>query len=280
MKGELHIPDLPEVPVTLSPLGEPPPEEPGERRARAGLLQRLRDKATAYLPLLLMIGLALGTWLLAKNTSGPGASTAPSGLRHEPDYTVDRFDLQRFDATGALKVQIDGDHMRHYPDDDTLEVDRIRVVSFDRDGGRMVATALRGRAKGDGSVVWLDGQAQVVSQSPGEPPVQMNGEHLRAEPKLRRVDSDWPVIVQQGGSESAEAKAQRLEADPLARHLDAEIERLKTQLRAMRSAVEPEEVQAQTAFTSSVSATSRAATAIASAPVCSGAVRWALMTGR
>ena len=201
MKGELHIPDLPEVPVTLSPLGEPPPEEPGERRARAGLLQRLRDKATAYLPLLLMIGLALGTWLLAKNTSGPGASTAPSGLRHEPDYTVDRFDLQRFDATGALKVQIDGDHMRHYPDDDTLEVDRIRVVSFDRDGGRMVATALRGRAKGDGSVVWLDGQAQVVSQSPGEPPVQMNGEHLRAEPKLRRVDSDWPVIVQQGGSE-------------------------------------------------------------------------------
>lgn len=37
--------------------------------------------------------------------------------------------------------------------------------------------------------------------------------------------------VQQGGSETSEAKAQRLEADPLARHLDAEIERLKAQLR-------------------------------------------------
>ena len=204
MKGELHIPDLPEVPVTLSPLGEPPPEEPGERRARAGLLQRLRDKATAYLPLLLMIGLALGTWLLAKNTSGPGASTAPSGLRHEPDYPVDRFDLQRFDATGALKVQIDGDHMRHYPDDDTLEVDRIRVVSFDRDGGRMVATALRGRAKGDGSVVWLDGQAQVVSQSPGEPPVQMNGEHLRAAPDERVDEVAGPPVARHADPEPLE----------------------------------------------------------------------------
>jgi two-component system CheB/CheR fusion protein len=37
--------------------------------------------------------------------------------------------------------------------------------------------------------------------------------------------------VQPAGGESAEAKAARLEADPLARHLDAEIDRLKAQLR-------------------------------------------------
>jgi two-component system CheB/CheR fusion protein len=37
--------------------------------------------------------------------------------------------------------------------------------------------------------------------------------------------------VQAMGGESAEAKAERLQADPLARHLDAEIERLKAQLR-------------------------------------------------
>jgi len=49
--------------------------------------------------------------------------------------------------------------------------------------------------------VWLDGQAHVVTEMAGEVPVEMDGEHLRAEPKMKRVDSDWPVIVQQGGSE-------------------------------------------------------------------------------
>lgn len=199
MKGELHLPDLPEIPVALSPVGGEPVAE--ERRVRPHWLTRLREKLMGYLPLLLMTALALGTWLVAKNTPGLLAPSVPGAVRHEPDYTVDHFTLQRFDPTGALKVQIDGDHMRHYPDDDTMEVDKIRVVSTDPEGRKMTATAQQGKAKGDGSEVRLDGQAQVVSEIAGELPVQMNGEHLRAEPKLKRVDSDWPVIVQQGGSE-------------------------------------------------------------------------------
>ncbi|HEX7689554.1 MAG TPA: LPS export ABC transporter periplasmic protein LptC [Burkholderiaceae bacterium] len=199
MKGELHLPDLPEVPVALSPSGGPP--EGHERRARQRWHVRVREKVTGYLPLLLMTALALGTWLVAKNTPGLISPVAPGAVRHEPDYTVDRFTLQRFAPDGALKVEIEGDRMSHFPDDDTMEVDRIRVVSTEPDGRRMTATALKGRAKGDGTVVWLDGQAQVVSEMAGEPPIRMNGEHLRAEPKLRRVDSDWPVIVQQAGSE-------------------------------------------------------------------------------
>lgn len=199
MKGELHLPDLPEIPVALSPIGGAP--DSGERRVRPHWVMRLREKLMGYLPLLLMTVLALGTWLVAKNTPGLLAPSTPAALRHEPDYTVDHFTMQRFDPNGALKVQIDGDHMRHYPDDDTMEVDKIRVVSTDPDGRKLTAGALQGRAKGDASEVWLDGQAQVVSEAAGQVPVQMNGEHLRAEPKLKRVDSDWPVIVQQGDSE-------------------------------------------------------------------------------
>jgi lipopolysaccharide export system protein LptC len=199
MKGELHLPDLPEIPVALSPVGGV--QEAGERRVRPHWALRLRDKLMGYLPLLLMTMLALGTWLVAKNTPGLLSPSTPGAVKHDPDYTVDHFSLQRFAPDGALKVQIDGDHMRHFPDDDTMEVDKIRVVSTDPDGRKMTATAQQGRAKGDGSEVWLDGQAQVVSEASGEVPVQMNGEHLRAEPKLRRVDSDWPVIVQQGDSE-------------------------------------------------------------------------------
>lgn len=199
MKGELHLPDLPEVPVALSPLGGPPNGQ--ERRARPRWPRRLRDSLTGYLPLLLMTALALGTWLIAKNTPGLLTRSAPGTARHEPDYTLDHFTSQRFDPTGKLKLEIKGEHLRHFPDDDTMEVDSIDVVSTDGGGHRMTATALHGRAAGDSSVVWLDGQAQVVSTMDGGQPIQMNGEHLRAEPQLKRVDSDWPVVVRQGDSE-------------------------------------------------------------------------------
>ncbi|MEP6505101.1 MAG: LPS export ABC transporter periplasmic protein LptC [Betaproteobacteria bacterium] len=199
MKGQLHLPDLPEVPVVLSPLSGALDDQ--QRRTRPRWPVRLREGVMGYLPLLLMITLALGTWLVAKNTPGLLSASTPGAVTHEPDYTLDRFNLQRFDVEGALKVEIEGDHMRHFPDDDIMEVEKIRVVSMSPDGRKMTATAQRGRARGDSSEVWLDGLAQVVSETPGQVPVQMNGEHLHAEPKLKRVDSDSPVIVQQGDSE-------------------------------------------------------------------------------
>jgi lipopolysaccharide export system protein LptC len=165
------------------------------------MVVRVREGIVGYLPLMLMIGLALGTWLIAKNTPGLLSPTTPGPVRHEADYTLDRFNLQRFDASGALKVEIEGEHMQHFPDDDIMEVEQIRVVTTEPDGRKMTATAQHGRARGDSSEVWLDGQAQVVSDSPGELPMQMNGEHLHALPKLRRVDSTYMVIVRQGDSE-------------------------------------------------------------------------------
>jgi lipopolysaccharide export system protein LptC len=199
MKGELHIPDLPEVPVVLSPLGAPVDDQ--QRRTRPSWPVRMRETLVGYLPLMLMVGLALGTWLVAKNTPGLLAPSTPAVVAHEPDYTLDHFTLQRFDTTGALKVQIEGEHMQHFPDDDIMEVEQIRVVMLDPDGRRLTASAQHGRARGDSSEVWLDGQAQVVSVSEGEVPIQMNGEHLHALPKLRRVDSKFMVIVRQGDSE-------------------------------------------------------------------------------
>ena len=199
MKAELHLPDLPEIPVALSPLS--PPLDDQQRRTPLSWPARVREGVVGYLPLMLMVALALGTWLIAKNTPGLLAPSGPAIVKHEADYTLDHFNLQRFNVEGTLKVEIEGEHLQHFPDDDIMEVEQIRVVTTEPDGRRMTATALHGRARGDSSEVWLDGQAQVVSESAGELPIQMNGEHLHALPKLRRVDSRYMVIVRQGDNE-------------------------------------------------------------------------------
>jgi lipopolysaccharide export system protein LptC len=191
--AELHLPDLPELPLSLGPA-----IPPGGDRRRPSFGQRLRDWLSGYLPLVLMTALALGTWWMVRNSPTGSGPTRPAPLAHEPDYTLDRFQMQRFDPTGALRVVIEGEHLRHFPDTDVMEVETIRVVSTEPDGRRMVATARQGRARGDGTEVWLDGQAQVIGEQPGEQPVQINGEHLRASPKARRIDSDSPVTVLQG----------------------------------------------------------------------------------
>ena len=55
MAVELHLPDLPEIPLSLGP-----PHPPGPR-ARVPWHVRVQDVLSAYLPLLLMLLLALGT---------------------------------------------------------------------------------------------------------------------------------------------------------------------------------------------------------------------------
>ena len=147
MKVELHLPDLPDIPVALSPLS--PPLDDQQRRTPASWPVRVREGIVGYLPLMLMVALALGTWLIAKNTPGLLAPSGPAIVKHEADYTLDHFNLQRFNVDGALKVEIEGEHMQHFPDDDIMEVEKIRVVSTDPDGRKMTATALRGRAKGE-----------------------------------------------------------------------------------------------------------------------------------
>ena len=179
---------------------------------------RLLDAASAYLPLLLMAVLALGTWWLVKNTPLFESERAVVPLRHEPDYTMTNFMVQRFAAGGAMRVQIEGDVMRHYPDTDTLEIDNPRIRALAPDGRVTVATARRALANGDGSEVQLSGGAHVVREA-GEKAdaVDFRGEFLHYFVNTERVQSHLPVTVKQGRTEIA---ADAFSYDNLARGVD------------------------------------------------------------
>jgi len=211
MSAELHLPDLEDVAVSVG-------LEPGApRRARMAWTERLRLLVATYLPLLMMVSLALATWWLVKiSPKSPGTLTE-AAVTHHPDYTLERFSLQRYDASGRLAVQIEGEQLRHYPDTDALEIDTVRLVATAPDGRVTRATARHAMAAGDGSVAWLDGDAKVVSQGPGaEPPIDIQGQRLVAHLRDRRVSTDQPVWVRQG---SSEFRAEALDYDDTTRQL-------------------------------------------------------------
>ena len=86
----------------------------------------LWERASVYLPIILMGLMALGTYWLARNTPmlAPPEPTRPP--THDPDYSMNRFSVKTFDPTGRIKSEVFGAQARHYPDTDTLEIDQPR----------------------------------------------------------------------------------------------------------------------------------------------------------
>lgn len=205
---ELNIPDLPEVPIQLGPS-----VRPSQPRAPVPWPVRVRDALTSYLPLLLMVLLALGTWWLVKYSPQPMQPRVQASIRTEPDYTMKGFAVQRFGRDGRLLVRLEGSQMRHFPDTDRTEIDSVTLRAYSPDGRETVATASRALANGDATEVQLLGGAQVRGSTPAGELVEMDSEYLQILTKTEQVKTHLPVRVRVGTSD---LRAAGLEFDNLA----------------------------------------------------------------
>jgi lipopolysaccharide export system protein LptC len=211
MALELHLPDLPEVPIGLGQVPAPPPRLPQP------WYLRLREGLATYLPLLLMGLLALATWWLVKSTPGPEPVRDAAPASGEPDYTMNRFVVERFDAAGRLQARIEGRQLRHFPDVDRIEVDQARVRLVGSDGRSTLAQARRAISNGDGSEVQLLGDARIDGNDKQGRPVAFRGDFLHLFVPTERVRSHLPVQVSSGDSEF---RAAGMDYDHLAGRLE------------------------------------------------------------
>ncbi len=165
--------------------------------------RRIGEMVSAYLPVLLMGLLALGTWWLVKSTPQTDSQRTPAPPRHEPDYTMQRFSVQRFASDGRLRAQIEGDEVRHYPDTDTLEIDGVHLRAMSTTSPHVtLASARRALVNSDATEVQLLGGAQVVREAlNGAPAIEFRGEFLHAYLNTERVRSHLPVTIRRGGTE-------------------------------------------------------------------------------
>lgn len=163
-------------------------------------LQRAWERASIYLPVLLMAMLAMGTWWLVRNAPKPLQGTVERQSSNDPDYVMDKFSVHQFDSTGRLQSVMTGDQARHLPRSDTLEVDAIRTRTVAPDGILTTTSADRGISNSDSSEVQLVGDAQVTRVAPEQPgqAMQVTGEFLHAWTNEERVQSHVPVVIKRG----------------------------------------------------------------------------------
>jgi lipopolysaccharide export system protein LptC len=177
---------------------------PVSRKGRA-LARGAWDQVSTYLPIILMGLMALGTYWLARNTPVFSLPEAAKPARHDPDYYMRGFSVKTFDASGRLKSEVLGSEARHYPDTDTLEIDRPRIRSFNARGELTVATANLALTNADGSEVQLLGDAVVKREETkgtdgrSSPVLEFRGEFLHAFLNTEQVKSHKPVTLIRGG---------------------------------------------------------------------------------
>ncbi|MCA0241847.1 MAG: LPS export ABC transporter periplasmic protein LptC [Proteobacteria bacterium] len=198
MAVELHLPDLPEVPLSLSLA---PAAAPAQAPRRRPWHLRLGELLSTYLPLLLMALLALSTWWLVKNTPLLAPAPASTEQRRDPDYLMNEFAIERFDAGGRLRVRVDGLRLQHFPATDHYEIDQARIRAIGVDGKVTVAVADRALANGDISELQLFGGAKVTSTGPQGEPVEIRSEFLHAFLVTEQVQTSLPVTVTAGNNE-------------------------------------------------------------------------------
>ncbi len=167
------------------------------------LLQTLWFTCATYLPVLLIVALALGTWWLARNTPSVGVPTLDAPVTHEPDYFMRDFAVKNFNGTGQLTSEIAGAEGRHFPDTDVLEVDKARLKSF-KNNQTTNATANRAYANGNVTEVQLVGDAVVIREAGKDtagnpqPRMEFKGEFLHIFLNTEQVKSHKPVVITRG----------------------------------------------------------------------------------
>jgi lipopolysaccharide export system protein LptC len=168
------------------------------------LIRALWERLSLYLPVILMGILALGTYWLVRSTPLllPTAQEQPA--KHESDYFMRKFSVRTFDESGRLKNEVFGANARHFPDTDTLDVDFVRIRSFNAEGRLTTATASRAVVNGDASEVQLFGNARVVRESGVDgvgqslQRMEFRSEFLHVSVQAQRLESDKPVELMRG----------------------------------------------------------------------------------
>ncbi len=162
------------------------------------------DRLSIYLPITVMALMGLGTYWLVQNSPKPIAPPVEKPVRHEADYFMNNFSVTTFVESGRLKSEVFGVAARHFPDTDMLEIDRIRIRSFDEQGRLTTATANRALTSGDTTVVELFGNALLVREAQPDKSgntlarIEFRGEYLHANTDTERVTSNKPVQLRRG----------------------------------------------------------------------------------
>jgi lipopolysaccharide export system protein LptC len=158
---------------------------------------RLGMRAAITFPLALLILLALLTFWINRAVQPPQPKLDGSS-RHDPDYIMSNFETTQTDINGDLRYKLAAIEMRHFPDDDSTELQRPRYTQFAVGKPYTEVQGMRGFVSTDGEEVRLFDNVKVTRQAFAEKgEMTVETDYLNIRPNEELVTTDRPVVIRQ-----------------------------------------------------------------------------------
>lgn len=141
------------------------------------------------------IGTAAWWWL---DTQPPGPKPARS-VERRPDYVVEQIRATQMDETGRVHQYLEAKELRHYPNDESSELEQPTLTLFADTGPPWHARAATGWVSQDAEELRLRGQVVVQRDaSATSRPVRIETEALLVRPRQEYAETDLPVRIASG----------------------------------------------------------------------------------
>lgn len=137
--------------------------------------------------ILILLAIA-SAWLLDKLAGGETDKQEKSA--HFPDYYMENFITTTMKQDGTLKNKLYADHLAHYPDDDTTELDKPKLEVFRDEGLPVMIKSDKGWITSDNEVVLLTGD------------VTLWQDNIDGSRRLEVVTADVKVLTKQEYAET------------------------------------------------------------------------------
>ena len=111
---------------------------------------------------------ALSWWLTDRSTDRGGVRN--DGPRHEIDYFIENFTATTMDARGRRKHDLSAARLVHYPDDDSLELERPHLVQYTPGEPPLHTVADRGYTSSGSKAILMRGNVRVTRGAHGTRP--------------------------------------------------------------------------------------------------------------
>lgn len=103
----------------------------------------------------LSAALALGSFWLVEVMQRQTEDSLPARARTEPDFYVEKFNFVRMGKTGEARYNLTGTEMKHYPQDDSYQIQNPVMHSYSMDKPPMVSRSLRATITNNSSEVHM-----------------------------------------------------------------------------------------------------------------------------
>lgn len=149
-----------------------------------------------WLPLLPLLGLVGVTYWLNQQVQ-PSATQPDSSKRHDPDAIMENFSALKLNDQGVPRFIMAAQKLRHYPDDDSTELDTPRLTTLSAERPPVHTSALRGLVSSKGDEVFLHDDVRVVREASADrEELTLLTEYLHVVPDRDWANTDRAVTIQ------------------------------------------------------------------------------------